>query len=127
MSVRDSDVKKAFLADKALKVPVGYIFGEDDDRYPEEVRGMKLWNLASGLRLFVNHIEGLPYERPKLYLRRSQNVVCLFVELVCLTETKNDGHSNQRTFIDNDYVLTFRTHIVCLSSYIEKGDHLKLR
>ncbi len=76
---RDSVVKKAFLADKALKVPAVYIFGEDDDRYPEEVRGMKLRNLASGLRLFANHMEGLQYERPKLYLRRSQNVVSLFV------------------------------------------------
>jgi hypothetical protein len=32
-----------------LEVPVAYIIGEDDERYPEEVRGMKLGSIVNNI------------------------------------------------------------------------------
>jgi hypothetical protein len=48
------EVKTALLAYKALyghlRVSQSYIIGDDDERYPEEVRGMKLGNVVAGIR-----------------------------------------------------------------------------
>jgi hypothetical protein len=72
------EVKTALLAYKSLyghlKVPQSYIIGDDDERYPEEVRGMKLGSLVNNIRSsgsYADHRE----ELESLGLRIRSNIL----------------------------------------------------